>query len=492
MRTMLVSAITLALFLIKNFVPDANASNSTKQQQIQKLIESYQLQGTFNGSVLVAQRGEVIYSGGVGFANMEWKVKNTADTKFYLASITKTFTSVTVMKLIDQGKLTLDTKLSDVLKWYRADIGNKVTIRHLLNHTSGIANYLNMKGKSIYQVADDFGTAPIDKLAFAKKYCQGDLEFEPGTQWNYNNTAYFLLGLIIEQVSGNSFENAVSEFIFKPLGMNNSGDIQAHQYDVFPGMATGYMRNFTDFVHPAYWNMSTAYAQGSIYSNVYDLLKFDQALYDPNFLSKSSYDAMFTPKLNNYGCGWEIKELPIGKDKTVKRIRTHEGFLFAWHTRFYQIPDDQYLIVILSNRGSAPLENICSGITDILYDRQSVLMKPLIANFVFDSFKNKSVKSALEQCRGYFLKEKDKWDFNELELNHLGYYALLSDPESSVSIFKFITDIYPQSWNAWDSYGEALAVAGNKAEAIQAYERSVKMNPENKAGFEMLKKLKDE
>lgn len=487
MKTRIISTIALWVVLCIN---NTLSAKETKQEQIQKLIESYQKQGTFNGSVLVAQKGEVIYSGGAGFANLEWSVKNTADTKFYIASITKTFTSVTVMKLIDQGKLTLDTKLSDVLKWYRTDTGNKVTIRHLLNHTSGIANYLNMKGKSISQVADDFGTAPIDKLAFAKKYCQGDFEFEPGTQWNYNNTAYFLLGLIIEQVSGKSFENTVSDFIFKPLGMTNSGDVQAHQYDVFQGMATGYMRNFTDFVHPPYWNMSTSYAQGSIYSNVYDLLKFDQALYDPNFLSKASYDAMFTPNLNNYGCGWELRESPIGKDKAVKKIRTHEGFLFAWHTRFYQIPDDQYLIVILSNGGSAPLENICSGITDVLYDRQPVIVKPLIANFVYNAFKNKSVKSALEQCKSYFLKENDKWDFSEFELNHLGYYALLSDPESSVMIFRFITEVYPQSWNAWDSYGEALAVAGNKPEAIQAYEKSVNMNPENKAGVEMLKKLK--
>lgn len=489
MKTQIISAIVLLAVLCVNTTLSAK---ETKQEQIQKLIESYQKQGTFNGSVLVAQKGEVIYSGGAGFANLEWSVKNTADTKFYIASITKTFTSVTVMKLIDQGKLTLDTKLSDVLKWYRTDTGNKVTIRHLLNHTSGIANYLNMKGKSISQVADDFGTAPIDKLAFAKKYCQGDIEFEPGTQWNYNNTAYLLLGLIIEQVSGKSYENAVSDFIFKPLGMTNSGDIQAHQYDVFTEMATGYMRNFTDFVHPPYWNMSTSYAQGSIYSNVYDLLKFDQALYDPDFLSKASYDAMFTPNLNNYGCGWELRESPIGKDKAVKKIRTHEGFLFAWHTRFYQISDDQYLIVILSNGGSAPLENICSGITDVLYDRQPVLVKPLIANLIYGAFKNKSLKSVLEQCHRYFSEEKDKWDFSEFELNRLGYYTLLSDPESSVMIFRFVTEIYPQSWNAWDSYGESLAVARKKTEAIQAYEKSVNMNPENKGGFEMLKKLKGE
>jgi len=489
MITKVISAIALISLL---FVSITQATNETKKEQIQKLIESYQLQGTFNGSVLVAQKGEVIYSGGVGSANLEWKVKNTSYTKFYLASITKTFTSVTVMKLIDQGKLSLDTKLSDVLNWYRLDTGNKITIRHLLNHSSGIPNYFVLRGKTVDDVMKEFGNGPIDKLAFARKYCQGDLEFEPGSKWNYNNSAYFLLGLIIEQVSGKSYENAVSDFIFKPLGMSNSGDIQPNQYQVVPEIATGYMRSFTDFTLPPYWNMSTAFGAGSLYSTVTDLLKYDRALYDPNFLSKASYDAMFTPGLNNYGCGWELRESPIGKDKAVKKIRTHEGFLFAWHTRFYQIPDDQYLIVILSNGGSAPLENICSGITDILYDRQSVPMKPLIANFLYDAFKNKSVKSALEQCRDYFLKEKDKWDFSEFELNHLGYYALQSDPESSVSIFKFIIDIFPESWNAWDSYGEALANVGEKQLAIDAYQKSVQLNPENKPGKVMLEKLKTE
>jgi tetratricopeptide (TPR) repeat protein len=88
------------------------------------------------------------------------------------------------------------------------------------------------------------------------------------------------------------------------------------------------------------------------------------------------------------------------------------------------------------------------------------------------------------------LEEKEKWDFSEYELNRLGYFALQNDTESAVMIFRFVTDIYPQSWNAWDSYGEALATSGNKAEAIKAYEKSISMNPENKAGAEMLKKLK--
>lgn len=184
--------------------------------------------------------------------------------------------------------------------------------------------------------------------------------------------------------------------------------------------------------------------------------------------------------------------MPIGKDGALKKINTHEGFLFSWHTRLYRIPEDQYLIIILSNGGGAYLEGICANITNILYDRQPAPVKPLIAHYLYTAFKEKNLKPALQQSYRYFLDEKDNWDFSEYDLNHLGYFALSSDPESSVAIFKYVTDIFSQSWNAWDSYGEALAISGNKYEAIKAYEKSVSMNPNNNAGVEILKHLKGE
>jgi CubicO group peptidase (beta-lactamase class C family) len=479
------------VILVSCFVLKAQPETSAVKEKLHEYVESYGKQGTFNGVVLVAEKGKVLLSQGYGMASFELNVKNTPETKFLLASITKTFTSVTVMKLADQGKLSLDTKLSDVLKWYRSDTGSKITIRHLLNHTSGIPNYFNLRGKTVHDVMKEFGNGPIDKTAFAQKYCQGNLEFEPGTRWNYNNSAYFLLGLIIEEVSGLGFEKALQQLIFNPLGMNNTGDIQPDPFKIVPGLATGYMRNFTNFSHPPYWNMSTAYAAGSIYSNTEDLLKFDRALYDENFLSKAAYDAMFTPFLNNYGCGWEIRELPAKSGQPAKKARTHEGFLFSWHTRFYQIPDDQYLIVILSNGGSAPIENMIGGITDILYGRTVENRRPLVANEIWKSHADNSVTQTIGKFRTQFKNDPADWDYSEYDLNKLGYTLLLTDQPPAIEVFRFITEIYPKSWNAWDSLGEGLATAGKKEEAIKAYQKSVELNPENKAGIEMLKRLEE-
>lgn len=483
----------LTVALLVNAITAGRAQNIDKQKQarLESYVASYYNQGTFNGVVMVAEKGKPILSKGYGYANVEWQVPNTPQTKFLLASISKTFTATMVMKLVDQGKLSLDTKLSDVLKWYRPDVGNKVTIRHLLNHTSGIPNYFGLKRQTVDDIMKEFGNGPINKTEFAKKYCMRDLDFEPGTKWMYNNSAYFLLGLIVEEVNGTSYEKALQDLVLNPLGMNNSGDRQPDPYKVIDKMATGYMHQFSTFSLPAYWNMSTAYSAGSIYSTLEDLLKYDRAFYSETFLSKASRDAMFTPGLNNYGCGWELREVPVGIDSAMKKVRTHEGFLLAWHTRFYQIPDEQYLIIILSNAGNAPLEKMFKGITDILYNRQPANMKPLVAYELSKSMEPGKMDYQLEKFKTRYKTEKNKWDFDEAELNRLGYATMLKDTASAVKIFAFITELYPKSWNAWDSYAEGLVALGKTQEAIKAYEKSIELNPNHKAGKEALQKLKE-
>ncbi|HNW52640.1 MAG TPA: serine hydrolase [Bacteroidales bacterium] len=491
MKIKIINLLLLALFANVTLAGQAQSIDKQKQARLESYVASYYNQGSFNGVVMVAEKGKPILSKGYGYANVEWQVPNTPQTKFLLASISKTFTATMVMKLVDQGKLSLDTRLSDVLKWYRQDVGSKVTIRHLLNHTSGIPNYFGLKRQTVDDIMKEFGNGPINKTDFAKKYCMSDLDFEPGSKWMYDNSAYFLLGLIIEEVNGTSYEKALQDLVLKPLGMSNSGDRQPDPYKVIDKLATGYMHQFSTFSYPAYWNMSTAYSAGSIYSTLEDLLKYDRAFYSETFLSKASRDAMFTPGLNNYGCGWELREVPVGIDSAVKKIRTHEGFLMAWHTRFYQIPDEQYLVIILSNAGNAPLEKMFKGITDILYNRKPANMKPLVAFELSKSMQPGKIDSQLEKFRNSFKTEKDKWDFNEAELNRLGYATLLKDTASAVKVFGFITELYPGSWNAWDSFAEGLVALGNKQEAIKAYEKSIELNPDHKAGKEALLKLKE-
>jgi CubicO group peptidase (beta-lactamase class C family) len=464
--------------------------SETASQKIDALASKYNELNRFNGNILVAKDGNIILSKGYGFANAEWNIPNTPQTKFLLASVSKTFTATLIAKLIDQGKLSLNTKLSEVLPWYRNDTGNKITIFHLLNHTSGIPNYLNQKQRKLQDIIRDFGTNSIDKKEFAIKYCSSDLEFEPGTKWNYNNSAYFLLGLIVEEISGKSFDLAAKEMIFDPLKMESSGDLQPNPNAVINNLATGYVRTPEGFNQMPYWNLSTAYAAGSLYSTVEDLLKFDRAFCTDTFVSPKMKEAMFTPFLNGYGCGWELREIPIGANAELKKVQTHEGFLWAWHTRFFRIPQDGYCIVILSNAGDAPLERIFSGITDILYGRDTELPKPSLSELIDAELRVNGIQSAIALGEKLLRENKNSFETDERDLNRMGYRLLNTNQvELAVEIFRLNTDLYPQSWNVWDSYGEALAKLNRNDEAIAAYKKSLELNPSNKGGEEMITRL---
>src|SRR5919106_6486681 len=171
--------------------------HAAKIQELLALAHKYR---QFNGTALVAENGKVVYKGAFGPANIEWNIPNTPDTKFRLGSITKQFTAVLTLQLVEQGKIKLDGKISDYLPDYRKDIGEKVTVHHLLTHTSGIPSYTGQPGffanvsRNPYKVSD-----------FVKQYTSGNLEFEPGTKYAYNNSGYFLLGAIIERITGKTY-----------------------------------------------------------------------------------------------------------------------------------------------------------------------------------------------------------------------------------------------------------------------------------------------
>jgi CubicO group peptidase (beta-lactamase class C family) len=172
-------------------------------------------------------------------------------------------------------------KLSDYLPYYREDTGKKVTIHQLLTHTSGIPSYTNLPN-----FGREVSRNPYPVEEFVKKYCSGDLEFEPGAKFSYNNSGYFLLGAVIEKIAGKPYENVLEERIFKPLGMKNSG------YDHYATI------------------MSLPYAAGSLYSTVEDLYIWDQALYSDQLLPAKMKELLFKPHVQTpggaYGYGWAL------------------------------------------------------------------------------------------------------------------------------------------------------------------------------------------
>ena len=470
-----------ALVLAVLVSPAAQAA--TKQQQLDQLFTKYHQVGQFNGTVLVAGEKGVIHKKGYGFANFEWGVPHTTDTKFRLASITKQFTATVILQLVAEGKLGLDDTVTKHLPDYRKDTGDRVTLTHLLNHTSGIPSYTN---RAFFQ---DHSRDPYSVADFVKKFCGGDLEFEPGTKYAYNNSAYLLLGAIIEKVTGKTYAQALQERIFTPLGMKDSGyDVSA---TVLSKRASGYEPTATGYINAPYLDMSLPYAAGSLYSTVEDLYRWDRALHTDTVLPAALKQRMFTPGLSDYGFGWSIKPLELHDGKTKVGTVTHSGGINGFGTLIVRVPESKEVVVLLDNTSrGGKLEEMVAGALSILRGIAPKQPKASIAQAVMAALETSSVTEAVARYRTLKATQAAVYDFSEEELNAVGYHLLRTGRVAdAIEIFKLNVEMFPQSANPYDSLGEAYAASGNKALAIANYRRVLELKPANPGAVEALKRL---
>ena len=294
---------------------------------------------------------------------MEWNIPNTASTKFRLGSITKQFTSMLIMQLVEQGKLKLNGKITDYLPDYPKATGSKITIHHLLTHTSGIPSYT-----SFPKFFETMSRDPYTPDAFVKKFSGLPLEFEPGSTFSYDNSGYFLLGVIIEKITGKPYAEVLKETILTPLAMNDTGYDLAEP--ILSKRASGYEKRSEGYVNAPYLDMSIPYAAGSLYSTVEDLYRWDQALYTDKLLADSvSKATMFTPFLNHYAYGWGVSNMMVGQLKDSLLLIEHGGGINGFNTLISRIPADKRLVVLLNNTGGAPLNTIRKNIVNILYNQ---------------------------------------------------------------------------------------------------------------------------
>jgi len=455
------------------------ATNVLGQQNVEKidgLLKQYHDYGQFNGSVLVAEKGKVIYKNSFGMANMEWAIPNQPDTKFRIGSvsITKQFTAALILQLVDEGKIKLDGKLSDYLPDYRKDTGGKITIHQLLNHTSGIPSYTSRPDFSA-EVSRD----PYSVVDFVKKFASGDLEFEPGSKYSYNNSGYFLLGAIIEKVTGKSYETVLKERILAPLGMTNTG--YDHHAPILQKRASGYQKTPAGYVNAAYLDMSLPYSAGSIYSTVEDLYKWEQSLYEDKIVSAESKRLMFTPGLSNYGYGVVIADRPIGKTDQKTKTIMHGGGINGFNSLLTRLVDKQQTIILLDNVGLGRYHGqITNSIVSILNGQPIEPPKKSIAEQLYKIAMEKNAASVVAEYRKLKAENSPTFDFSEPELNTLGYQLLgMKRTKDAIEIFKLNVEMFPKAANPYDSLGEAYLADEQKDLALANYKKAAELDPTN-------------
>jgi len=308
--------------------------------RMDQVVQPYVADKKFMGSVLVARGGEVLLSKGYGSANLEWNIPNSPATKFRLGSITKQFTAASILLLEERGKL----KTDDPVKKFMPDAPaawDKVTIFHLLTHTSGIPSFT---GFPDYASQEPFATTPEKLVA---RFRDKPLDFQPGEKWSYSNSGYVLLGYLLEKASGESYEKFVQENIFGPLGMKDSG------YDsnsaIIPRRAAGYARVKDQTENAGFIHMSIPFSAGALYSTTEDLLRWERGLFGGKLLSAVSLAKMTTPFKEDYACGVGVRTV------SGHKVVDHGGGIEGFNTFLAYYPEDKLTVVALSNlNGDAP------------------------------------------------------------------------------------------------------------------------------------------
>lgn len=323
--------------------------------KIDALLTAYANQNKFNGVVLVAQKGNIIYQKGFGVKDAEKRLPVDVNTVFQIGSVTKQFTAAVIMQLQEEGKLSVEDKLSK----YFPELPNaeKITIEHLLTHTSGLYNYTNDTAFKKADVSRPYSQK--DMLALFSKYRP---DFEPGAKWNYSNTGYSLLGYIIEKVTGKAYEQVVRERILQPLQMNHSGFDFTHLASA--DKAKGYfMLTSTKTTAAPIVDSTIAYSAGAMYSTVSDLYKWDRAIYSGKILKPQSWQKIFTPYKNKYGYGWGIDSL------YGRQITAHSGGIHGFAARILRFPKEELVVIMMDNSSGTNLGKISMALSAIVFNQ---------------------------------------------------------------------------------------------------------------------------
>ena len=326
------------------------------ESRVDSLFSPYSSGKVPGAAVMVIHNGEKLLSKGYGYANIEKGENVTPQTNFRLASVTKQFTAASILILEQRNKLSLDQTLKDLYPDF-PDYGSEITVRNILNHTSGLIDYESL-------IPDTQTVQIVDSEILEMMKRQDSTYFEPGTKHQYSNTGYALLAMIIEKLSGESFAEFLDDNIFTPLGMNNT---VAHQEGIteVSGRAYGYTITPDSVIRTDQNVTSAVLGDGGIYSSINDLYKWDQSLYTNKILAPENLEASFTRyktkdgETFDYGYGWRLETY------NDMEVTYHTGSSIGFRTIIYRIPEEKFTVIILTNRDEGDTLELAHRVVDL-------------------------------------------------------------------------------------------------------------------------------
>ncbi|MBP2615940.1 serine hydrolase [Chryseobacterium jejuense] len=371
-RQFSILALLCSIFMLSIFCSPLKAQTETnistidqekKKQEIDSIIRAYTAINKFNGTALIHYQNKIIFEKSYGWQNAEKKILNQNESAYQIASLTKSFTALMIIKLSEEGKLSVHDPILKYIPDYPR--GNEITIEHLLTHSSGI--YEVLQNKEYFSLLHTGKSITKDKeLSFFKKE---PLAFEPGTQFSYTNSGYILLGIIIEKITGLSYEDAIRKNILNPLNMTHTGFNYLALKSQYKTVPYSYISN-TRQEKTEVWNSTLTGPAGQIYSTTEDLYNYYKGLRDYKIVSKETFKKAATPYLSGYGYGWFIDDL------YGKKLINHGGNIEGSTSYFAMLPEEDLSIILLNNITSKKLEKAGNTILAALLDQTYTLPQP--------------------------------------------------------------------------------------------------------------------
>lgn len=441
--------------------------------RLAETIDGYVRNRDFNGVVLVANAEGVVVHQARGMSSLEQDTRLGPNDVFRVGSLTKPITAVLVLSLVDEGRLRLDGTLGQYLpELYANTPASGVTLEQLLSHTSGLKDVPGNYTDPFWQTAARQTYTPE---AFAKTWIPPEISSPPG-KYRYNNNGFFLLGLIVERVTGASYAGALQQRVLAPAGMTHSG-----VYDVstvVPHLATGYARsNLGAMERPMIIDPTVSYAAAGIYSTANDLLAFSKALASDKLLPAGLKARMFTDAGNQYGLGWGVERWAV-TDGKLMTVQTHTGSVPGYQNLFVQAEDGTVVVILDNFWQGATVVELGRNLFAVAHGAPASHPKRLLSDLLTPIAARDGVAAMETAFRAAPTEGEDAYDVSEGALNSLGYSLLrkgMRDP--AIRVFEWNAAAHPQSANVHDSLGEAYLSAGRKDDARRSYETALRLDP---------------
>ena len=509
--------IACLLAVLGSLLASRPAVAQREAERLDSLFRKLSREGQFNGTILVAARGKILYHQSFGYADVAQQTPNAPAATFQTASISKVFTATAVLQLLEQGKLQLQDPL---VKYFPEFPFPTITLRHLLTHTSGLPDlevYEAQVRRQPNVVLTNRATIPA-----LRTWSRG-LRFVPGTAWRYANNNYILLALLVEKVSGLPYPAYLRRHVFRPAGMTDT-------YVQIAGRPATDRRQVAEHLLPTLYavrperpetvqfqdtlrrwqlrfesyNLAGQVGHGNVISTTRDLLRFDQALAAGRLLTPATQALATTPaRLSNgtvasggawvdfggetsYGLGWVLRQ-----DPTVGLIVGHDGYTGAIATMFYRnVTKGQTIVAFDNTVGEQFREKIAAVVSILNHQRpQPVTIKQSAARAYGVALRHESPEKALLRFNAA-RADTARYHLSERELNVLGYEFLFNGfPAQALEVFKTNALLFPTSFNVYDSYGDAFRQAGRRQEAILMFQQALALNPHSEGSKQALSEL---